>query len=235
MLLTRKFSALGSGADYRGRMAAMRRRFLHDLYYAGAAAAILTPIACGGPKTVARDGYRAMLAYSKEDRFRVAVRGESVSISGTVDGSEIVKVVRPDLRKIWQFRPSTKKIYESRWEPTDEAVPGYPLQPRFDVAAYADRFTAGVERQDDATHGLHPCERWRLSLPSGDHAIVWVARDLDRLVVRIEHLKKDSGDEYQPFTDTQLLDIQVGASPNLFDEPKGYRKVSSYEELLRSG
>jgi hypothetical protein len=229
------FSALSSGADYRGRMAAMRRRFLHDLYYAAAAAAILTPIACGGPKTVARDGYRAVLVYSKEDRFRVAVRGESVRISGTIDGSEIVKIVRPDLGKVWQFRPSTKKIFESRWEPTDEAVPGYPLQPRFDVAAYADRFSAGVERIDDATHGLHPCERWRLSFPSGDHAVAWVARDLDRLVVRIEHLKRDSNDEYQPFTDAQLLDVQVGASPKLLEEPRGYRKVSSYEELSRSG
>ena len=212
----------------------MRRR-LHHLYYAIAAATILAAVACGGPKTVGRDGYRAMLVYSKEDRFRIAVRGESVRISGTVDGSEIVKVVRPDLRKIWQFRPSTKKVFESPWEPTDEAVPGYPLQPRFDVAAYADRFSASSERLDDATHGLHPCERWRLSLPSGDHAVVWVARDLDRLVVRIEHLKKDAGDEFQPFTDTQLLDVQVGAAPKLFEEPKGYRKASSYEELARSG
>ena len=210
------------------------RRF-HNLYYAAAAVAILAAFACGGPKTVAREGYRASLVYSKEDRFQIAVRGESVRIAGQVDGSEIVKVVRPDLKKIWQFRPSTKRVFESRWEPTDEAVPGYPLQPRFDVAAYADRFSASVERQDDATHGLHPCERWQLTMPSGDHAIVWVARDLDRLVVRIEHLKKDSSDEYQPFTDAQLLDVQVGAPPKLFEEPKGYRKVTSYEELSRSG
>lgn len=197
------------------------------------AAAILLAIGCGGPKRVARDGYRALLVYSSEDRFRIAVRGESVWISGNVDGSEIVKIVRPDLHKIWQFRPSTKKIYESRWEPTDEAVPGYPLQPGFDVAAYADRFTARAERRDDATHGLHPCERWRLALPSGDVATIWVARDLDRLVVRIEHAKKDASDEYQPFTDTQLLDIRVGAPAKLFEPPKGFARVKSYEELAR--
>jgi hypothetical protein len=205
------------------------------LMRAVAAGAILTALACGAPKTVAKDGYRALFVYSPEDRYRVAVRGESVRISGNVDGSEIVKIVRPDLQKVWQFRPSTRKIFESRWEPTDEAVPGYPLQPGFDVQAYADRFGAKVQRIDDASHGLHPCERWRLSLPSGDLVTIWVARDLDRLVVRIEHAKKDARDEYQPFTDTQLLDIQVGASPKLFEPPKGYVKVSSYAELAKSG
>jgi hypothetical protein len=197
--------------------------------------AILAALACGGPKTVAGDGYRALLVYSAEDRFRIAVRGESTRISGNADGSEIVKVVRPDLHKVWQFRPSTRKIFESRWEATDEPVPGYPLPPGFDVEAYADKFGAETQRIDDASHGLHPCERWRLSLPSGDRATIWVARDLDRLVVRIEHAKKDTGDEYQPFTDTQLLDIQVGASPKLFEPPKGYTEVRSYEELAKSG
>jgi len=198
-------------------------------------AILAAALACGGPKTVAKDGYRALLVYSAEDRYRVAVRGESVRISGKVDGSEIVKIVRPDLRRVWQFRPSTKKIFESRWNPADEPVPGYPLQPGFDVPAYADRFGAKVQRIDDATHGLHPCQRWRLTLPSGDVATIWVARDLDRLVVRIEHAKKDAGDEYQPFADIQLLDIQVGASPKLFEPPKGYGKVSSYEELAKAG
>jgi len=197
------------------------------------AGAILAALACGGPKTVAKDGHRGLLVYSAEDRYRIAVRGESARISGNVDGSEIVKIVRPDLHKVWQFRPSTKKIFESRWDPTDEPVPGYPLQPGFDVVAYADRFGAKVQRIDDETHGLHPCERWRLTLPSGDVATIWVARDLDRLVVRIEHAKKDAGDEYQPFADIQLLDIQVGASPKLFEPPKGYTKVSSYAELAK--
>lgn len=198
-----------------------------------AVATVLLLVACGGPKTISQDGYRALLVYSPEDRFRIAVRGESVWISGNVDGSEIVKIVRPDLHKVWQLRPSTKKIYETGWEATDEAVPGYPLQPKFDVAAYADRFGARAERQNDATHGLHPCERWRLALPSGDLATIWVARDLDRLVVRIEHAKKDTTDEYQPFTDTQLLDVRLGAPPKLFEPPKGYTKVGSYEELAK--
>ena len=199
-----------------------------------ASIAVVAALGCGGPKTVARDGYRSRLVYSTEDQFHIAVHGESTRISGNVDGSEIVKIVRPDLQKVWQFRPSTKKIYENRWEATDEAVPGYPLHPGFDVEAYADRFGAAVTRLDDATHGLHPCERWRLALPSGDVATIWVARDLDRLVVRIQHEKKDQGDEYQPFTDTQLLDVKVGAPPGLFEPPKGYAPVESYEELTKS-
>ena len=196
-------------------------------------AAILLAFACGGPKTVARDGYRGVLVYSKEDRFAIAVRGESVRVSGTVDGSEIHRIVRPDRHKSWQFRPSTRRIFESAWGPTDEAVPGYPLQPGFDSAAYADRFGGRIKRIDDATHGLHPCERWELTLPSGDLATIWVARDLDRLVVRIQHSKKDARDEYQAFTDTQLLDVQVGAPEKLFEPPKDYEKVASYEDLAK--
>lgn len=202
---------------------------------AGLVATSLVALSCGGPKTVARDGYRGILVYSKEDRFQIAVRGESVRVSGTVDGSEIVRIVRPDLRKSWQFRPSTRRIFETAWGLTDEAVPGYPLQPRFDSAAYADRFGGTIRRIDDGTHGLHPCERWQMNLPSGDLATIWVARDLDRVPVRIEHSKKDAGDEYQAFTDTQLLDVKVGAPEKLFELPKGYEKVDSYEKLSRQG
>jgi hypothetical protein len=207
-----------------------KRTHLH----AGILAALLVAaLACGGPRTVARDGYRAILVYSEEDRFRIAVRGESVRVSGDVDGSEIIRIVRPDLRKSWQFRPSTRRIFESAWGPTDEAVPGYPLQPGFDSAAYADRFGGTIKRIDDGTHGLHPCERWQLTLPSGDLATIWVARDLDRLIVRIEHSRKDAGDEHQAFTDTQLLDVQVGAPEKSFEPPKEYAKVDSYEKLAK--
>ena len=194
-------------------------------------ATALAALSCGGPKTVSKDGYRALLVYSPEDRFQIAVRGENVRVTGTVDGSEVVKIVRPDLKKSWQFRPSTKRIFESPWSPTEEAVPGYPLAPGFDPEAYADRFGGSIERIDDATHGLHPSERYRLTLPSGDVATIWVARDLERLVVRIEHSKKDSGDEFQPFTDTQLLDVKEGADEKLFEPPKDYAKVDSYEKL----
>lgn len=209
----------------------MRKR---SFLAAGAlAAAVAAALHCGGPRTVARDGYRGILVYSKEDGFEIAVRGEWVRVTGTVDGSEIVRIVRPDLHKSWQFRPSTRRIFESGWGPTDEAVPGYPLQPAFDPAAYADRFHGKIRRIDDGTHGLHPCERWELTLPSGDLATIWVARDLARLVVRIQHSRKDAGDEYQAFTDTQLLDVKVGAPEKLFGPPKNYEKVDSYEKLSK--
>lgn len=197
------------------------------------AAAVAAALACGGPRTVARDGYRGILVYSKDTRFGIAVRGEKVRVTGTVDGSDIVRIVRPDLHKSWQFRPSPRRIFESVWGPTDEAVPGYPLQPGFDSAAYADRFNGKIRRIDDGTHGLHPCERWEMTLSSGDLVVIWVARDLDRLAVRIEHSKKGPGGEYQPFTDTQLLDVQVGAPEKLFEPPKGYEKVDSYEKLSK--
>jgi hypothetical protein len=70
-----------------------------------------------------------------------------------------------------------------------------------------------------------------MTLPSGDLATIWVARDLARLAVRIEHSRRGPGGEYQPFTDTQLLDVQVGAAEKLFEPPKGYEKVDSYGKL----
>ncbi len=187
----------------------------------------------GGPKTVSKDGYRAILAFSPEDRFSIAVRGEKKRLAGLLDGSQLVKVVRPDLGKTWQFRPATEKVFETAWSATEEIVPGYPLGPNFDPEAYADRFGGEIRRIADGTQGLHPCDRYEMRLPSGDSATIWVARDLERLVVRIEHAKRDPQDEYQPFTDTQLLDIRVGAPEKLFEPPKGFQPVSSYEELGR--
>jgi hypothetical protein len=200
---------------------------------AGAALAVLLAAACGGGlKTISKDGYEAILSFSKEERFSVAVRGEWKRVEAAVGGSQIVKVVRPDLGKVWQYRPSAKKILETAWSPTDEIVPGYPLEPKFDPQAYADRFSGKVRRIGDAAHGLHPCERWELSLPSGDAVVVWVARDLERLAVKIEQMKKDQSDEYQPFTTTELLDVRAGADPKLFEKPKGYAAVKDYQELM---
>ena len=197
-------------------------------------AVLAVAAACGGGlKTITKDGYTATLAYSPEEHYAVAVRGEWRRVEGTADGGPLIKIARPDLKTVWQIRPAAKRIFVSRWAPTDEIVPGYPLEPRFDPAAYADRFGAKIERIGDDTHGLHPCDRWRMTLPSGDVVTIWAARDLERLVVKIEHAKKDQNDESQPFTTTELLDVRVGADPDLFEKPKDYAQVASYAELMR--
>jgi len=196
------------------------------------AACVLLASRCGGGlKTISKDGYEAILSFSKEERFHVAVRGESKRVEAPVGGAPLVKVMRPDLGKVWQYRPTTKTLLETAWSPTDEIVPGYPLEPKFDPHAYADRFGAKIRQIGDAAHGLHPCERWEMSLPSTDVVVVWVARDLERLPVKVEQMKKDASDEYQPFTTTELLDVRVGADPDLFEKPKGYEAVKSFQEL----
>jgi hypothetical protein len=187
----------------------------------------------GGPKIPSRNGYRAILAFSKDDRYEIFVRGEKRRVEGTIDGSKLVKIARPDLRKLWQFRPATKKLFETGWGPQDEIVPGYPLEPKFDPAAYADRFGGAIKQIGDAAHGLHPCDRWMLTLPSGDVVTIYAARDLERLVVRIEHEKKDGKDEMQPFTSIELLDVRPGVSEDLFEMPKGYATVASYDALAK--
>lgn len=196
--------------------------------------AVLAAAACGGGlKTISKDGYRAILSFSTNERFEVAVRGERKRVELVIDGSPLIKVVRPDVKKVWQYRPAAKKLLETDWSPTEEIVPGYPLEPGFDPEAYADRFGGQIRRIADAAHGLHPCDRWEMVLPSGDKAVIWAARDLESLVVKIEHAKKDQGDEYQPFTTTELLDVRVGVNPKLFEKPEGFTAVKSYEELLK--
>jgi hypothetical protein len=196
-------------------------------------ASVVLSAACGGVKTVSRDGYRALLVFGSNEKYSIAVKGEKRRVEGTFEGSTLVKIMRPDLGKIWQFRPSTKKILETKWESTDEIVPGYPLEPRFDPAAYAHRYGAQWKQIGDAVQGIHPCDRYQLTLSSGDRVIVWAARDLERLPVRIEFEKKDKGSESQPFTDAQLLDVRIGADAELFEKPKDDQAVQTYDELQK--
>ena len=196
-------------------------------------ASVVLSAACGGVKTVSRDGYRALLVFGSNEKYSIAVKGEKRRVEGTFEGSTLVKIMSPDLGKIWQFRPSTKKIFETKWEPTDEIVPGYPLEPRFDPAAYAHRYSAEWKQIGDAVQGIHPCDRYQLTLSTGDRVIVWAARDLERLAVRIEFEKKDKGNESQPFTDAQLLDVRIGADAELFEKPKDYQAVQAYDELQK--
>ena len=197
------------------------------------AGALLLAASCGDIKTVPKDGYRALLVFSTGERYPLAVRGEMRRVAGNFDGSELVKVFRPDLGKVWQFRPSTRRLLEDAWSPIDEIVPGYPLDPRFDSAAYAQRFGGEIRQIGDGIHGIHPCDRYQLDLPSGERATVWAARDLERLPVRVEHEKKNAGNEWVTVSDTQLLDVRIGADPDLFAKPKGYSSVKSYSELAK--
>jgi hypothetical protein len=193
--------------------------------------AALSAAFCGGIKTVSRDGYRAVAAFSSGQRYQIAVRGEKRRVEGTFDGSTLVKILRPDLRKVWQYRPSTKKIVEEPWTQDDELIPGYPLDPHFDSAAYAQRFGAAVKQIGDGVHGIHPCDRYQMALPSGDRVTIWAARDFERLPVRLEHEKKGPDGLYQIVSDVQLLDVRIGADEKLFAKPKGYAPVKSYADL----
>lgn len=197
----------------------------------GLLAAAVLAFACGGIKTVSNDGYRALLAFSSGERYQIAVRGEKRRVEGQFDGSQLVKILRPDLGKIWQYRSSTRRILEEAWSQSDELVPGYPLEPRFDSAAYGQRFGGEIRQIGDGVHGIHPCDRYLMALPSGDRVTVWAARDLERLPVRVEHEKKDSSYQYQLVSDTQLLDVRIGADEDLFESPKGYKTSKSYSEL----
>jgi hypothetical protein len=207
--------------------------FLRRVTGAGLAGALLLAASCGDIKTVPKDGYRALLVFASGERYQLAVRGEERRVAGAFDGSELVKVFRPDLGKIWQFRPSTRRLLEDAWSPIDEIVPGYPLDPRFDSSAYAHRFGGEIRQIGDGVHGMHPCDRYQMDLPSGDRVTVWAARDLERLPVRVEHEKKNAGNEWVTVSDTQLFDVRIGADPDLFAKPKGYTPVKAYSELAR--
>jgi hypothetical protein len=200
-----------------------------------AAAAVLAASlagACGGIPTVSRDGYRALAVLGPAERYAIAVRGELRRVEGEIGGSRLVKILRPDLGKVWQFRSSTRKLLEEKWEPSDEIVPGYPLEPHFDQDAYADRFDAQVKQIGDGVQGVHPCDRYALTLPSGDEVFVWAARDLERLPVKLEHMRRKDG-ELVPVRIVELLDVRAGADRDLFEKPKSYKTAVSYEELSK--
>ena len=194
-------------------------------------AAAALALACGGIKTVSRDGYRALVVFSSGQRYQIAVAGEKRRVEGQFDGSTLVKVLRPDLGKAWQYRPSTRRILEEPWSQGDEIVPGYPLEPHFDPAVYAQRFTGEIKQIGDGVHGIHPCDRYMMTLPSGDRVTISAARDFERLPVRVEHERKDSSGLFQSVSDTQLLDVRIGADRDLFEKPTGYKPVKSYSEL----
>ena len=208
------------------------RRTLGPALLAVAAAGLLAN-SCGGIKTVSRDGYRALLVFSSGERYSIAVAGEKRRVEGDFDGSKLVKIFRPDLAKIWQYRPATRRILEEAWSPSDELAPGYPFEPRFDQAAYAERFGGEIRQIGEGVHGIHPCDRYLLSLPSGNRVTISAARDLERLPVRVEHEKKDATNQWQTVSDTQLLDVRIGANPDLFEKPKGYTPVKAYSELAK--
>ncbi len=139
-----------------------------------------------------------------------------------------MKIHRPDLKKTWQFRPVSKRLLEQTWAPTDEIIPGYPLEPRFDPQAYASRFRGQIRKIADAALAGHPCDRYQMDLPSGDRVTIWVARDYEGLPIRIERRgKRDEGDA----SDVRLTDIRMSAAKELFEKPKGYAPVASYQEL----
>ena len=188
-------------------------------------------IACGGIRTVSNDGYRATVVFSPSEKYEIAVRGELRRVDGTVDGAPLGKILRPDLKKVWQFRPASKQIFEETWSPSDELVPGFPLDPRFDSKAYADRYHGDILKISDGVQAGHPCDRYQMDLANGDRVTIWAARDLERIPVRLVHAKKTGEDEYQPVSDVQLVDVRVGADPDLFEKPKGYTPVKSYDEL----
>ena len=62
---------------------------------------------------------------------------------------------------------------------------------------------------------------------------VWAARDLERLPVRVEHERKGSDGLFQAVSDTQLLDVRIGADESLLEKPNGYKPVKSYSELAK--
>ncbi len=201
-----------------------------------AAAAILAALlaaGCGGIPTVSRDGYRALVVFGPSERYTIAVRGELRRVEGDIGGSRLIKILRPDLGKVWQYRPSTRSLLEQTWDPSDEIVPGYPLEPHFDQHAYADRFHAQVKQIGDGVQGVHPCDCYLLTLPSGDEVTVCAARDLERLPVRLEHARK-VGYELRPFRTVELLDVRAGADVDLFEKPKGYRPAGSYADLVKN-
>ena len=65
-----------------------------------------------------------------------------------------------------------------------------------------------------------------------DSLVYWVAKDLDRLVVRMQWQRQEAG-EQKDLRMEELVGVRPGAEESLFRVPEGYRRAASREEMLR--
>ena len=196
-----------------------------------AIALLLSTTACrmqifSAPKRPARDGYRAIHVSAGGRRTPIAVRKGRLRF----EAGPVVRILDLPAKKTTLLRDDRKLFFEARTEPEDDIAPGYELDPPFDPKV---RFPGRevLELGDDVQAG-HVCALLRLWTSETESTVYWLAKDLDRLVVRIRRQRLEAG-EQKDVNIEELVGVRPGAEEDLFRVPAGYRRAASREQILK--
>jgi hypothetical protein len=178
------------------------------------------------PKRPAKDGYRAVFVASDGSRAPLAARRGKRRI----ENPRFVRILDLTQQKTILLRPDRKIYFESPAPPGDEIAPEYELEPNFDPKV---RFPGRevLELGDDVQAG-HVCALYQLWTSKTECLVYWVAKDLDRLVVRIQGQRLEAG-ELKDAKMEELVGVRPGADESLFRVPAGYRRAMSREEIVK--
>jgi len=178
------------------------------------------------PKRPAKDGYRAVFAPSDGSRAPLAV----CSGRRRIEIGAVVRILDLPEKRTILLRTDRKTFFESPTQPGDEIAPGYELEPNFYARV---RFPGReiLELGDDVQAG-HVCALYRIWSSSTECLVYWVAKDLDRLVVRMQWQRLEAG-ELKDAKMEELVGVRPGAEENLFRVPEGYRQAESRDAILR--
>jgi hypothetical protein len=178
-----------------------------------------------GPARVATHGYRARVTFKtnglETDSYEIAVRG-ALRRKGLGDGPALVMDL--DAKRAWRLAAGGKAMTPVDFSAAGKEFPaGIPLDPGFDEKAEAARRHLTVyHREGDEVFAGHACEVWRFdddpSALNSPTTTYWVAKDLDRLVVRYEREIPSPGGTGTKEV-VNLTDVRVGALPKLFAPP----------------
>ncbi|MGH9443300.1 MAG: hypothetical protein ACRD16_13615 [Thermoanaerobaculia bacterium] len=198
---------------------------------APAAALLLFAGACNlqvfsNPKRPSRDGYRAIFVSTDGRRTPIAARPGRRRI----EEGPLVRILKLPEKTTILFRTDRKLFLEAPTWPEDAIAPGYELDAPFDPGrSFPGREV--FELGDDVQAG-HVCALLRVWSSETDSAVSWVAKDLDRLLVRIQWQRVEAG-EFKNVKTEELLGVRPGADESLFRAPEGFRRASSREDLRK--
>jgi len=200
-----------------------------------ASASFLAP-ACGklfGPPPRPRtDGYQALVTVkgggAELATFRLAVRGEAVRRSATAAEDSPYFVRETAKGPVFEVNPATKSYRASTYGALLAHLDAFPLGPDFNHAAEANR--RGIKeyhRESDAVFAGNACAIWRFEdrpdTLNSPWTTYWTTQALDGIVIRKDRgVPKADGTEER--SSVELTHIRVGAEPELFKVPAGYRR-----------
>lgn len=178
------------------------------------------------------DGYSGLVTVRAGDevlaKFRIAVRGEAVRRTASDEEGSPYFVRETAAGPVWEVSPATKSYREGSPEALLAQLDDFPLGADFNHAAEASRRgLKAYHRESDAVFAGNACAIWRFEDVPGaigtPTTTYWTTQALDGIVVRkVRRVPRPDGTDERTYV--ELTHVRVGADPDLFRVPEGYRK-----------